>query len=87
MTAVWLRVPLICGFNDDVKHMEKVISLAGKIGAEKISLLPYHEGGRSKSEQIGKTYSCDSTHAPAQEQVDRLREMITRAGIDVGIGN
>lgn len=87
LAKIWLRVPLIEGFNDDTAHMAGVIELAREIGAEKISLLPYHEGGRSKCEQIGRPYLCLGAQAPGQERIDALKEMTLAAGLAVGIGN
>jgi len=86
-TRIWLRVPLIAGFNDSVEHIGSVVALARKIGAEKVSLLPYHEGGRSKNEQMGGSCQFPDAQAPTEEQVDLLREMIEKEGIKVGIGN
>jgi len=87
LTRIWLRIPLIAGFNDGDDHMLAVIALALKINAKKISLLPYHEGGRSKNDQIGRAYPYIGDHAPTDERVSRLKTMINDAGIDVGIGN
>lgn len=86
-TTIWLRIPLIQGYNDSVEQMDRVIALAREIGAEKISLLPYHEGGRAKCEQIGHAYACRDARAPAEEHIDQLKAMIVAAGIAAGIGN
>ncbi len=84
---IWLRLPLIGGLNDSEDHIGQVIELAQEIGAQKISLLPYHEGGKSKNEQIGRSYPFSGEQAPTDEEVDHLKEIIVRSGIDVGIGN
>jgi hypothetical protein len=39
--------------NDCMEPIRKIVILGKKVGAQKISLLPYHEGGRSKSEELG----------------------------------
>jgi pyruvate formate lyase activating enzyme len=54
--SIWLRIPIIAEFNDDIDHMTALLNLALQIQAEKVSLLPYHEGGRSKCDQIGEPY-------------------------------
>lgn len=87
LTRIWLRIPLIAGYNDSQDNIQRVIELAKNIGALKISLLPYHEGGRSKNEQMGRTYPCSDASAPPKEQVGWLKQIIENAGIDVGIGN
>lgn len=84
---IWLRVPLIGGFNDSEDHIGRVVELAREIGAEKISLLPYHEGGKSKNEQIGRSYPFFGEQAPTDDRIDRLQEIIAQSEIKVGIGN
>lgn len=84
---IWLRIPLIKGFNDDPRHIHNMITLARNIHVEKISLLPYHEGGRSKCEQIGRDYPIVGAQPPSEKTVDSLKNMITHAGITAGIGN
>jgi pyruvate formate lyase activating enzyme len=83
---VWLRIPLIAGFNDAEEHIDRVISLAGETGAEKISFLPYHEGGSSKCSQIGTAYSLPAAGAPDKEHLALLQGRVTDAGLQCGIG-
>lgn len=87
LTRIWLRVPLIAGLNDSVEHIGSVAALALKIGAEKVSLLPYHEGGRSKRQQIGGACKSSDSQAPTEGQVDLLRGIIKKKGLQVGIDN
>ena len=47
--VLWVRVPLIRGFNDHPDHIRALAKLALAIGAKKLSLLPYHEGGQSRA--------------------------------------
>lgn len=84
---VWLRVPLIAGVNDSETHIRAIAALAKKIDAQKISLLPYHEGGKSKCEQLGVIYQCDKGKAPAEKQIMRLQDIIEKAGMAVSVGN
>jgi pyruvate formate lyase activating enzyme len=84
---VWLRMPLIAGFNDSEAYVRRVISLAKKIHAEKISLLPYHEGGKSKSEQLGRVYPCPDAKAPDGEHIDTLKRIAEKEKMKVSIGN
>ena len=60
-TATWFRIPLIAEVNDDPDHVAAVADLAARLGVEKISLLPYHEGGLPKWPQIGEP-APDSCH-------------------------
>ena len=84
---IWLRIPLIHGVNDSKDHITNNLSLAKDIKADKISLFPFHEGGRSKSHQIGQTYNCPGFHTPSDDTINDLKEMILDAGFAAGIGN
>ena len=84
---IWLRIPLIAGFNDSPDHIDRVIVLAREVTAEKISFLPYHEGGKSKCDQIGKTYPMPDAKAPDKEHMALLQSKITEAGLKCGTGH
>jgi pyruvate formate lyase activating enzyme len=85
--AVWLRIPLIAGLNDSVEHILKIADLCGSHNIQKISLLPYHEGGASKCEQMGVPYPLPGASAPADEYLMELKEMLKDRNIQVSIGN
>ena len=86
-TPLWLRIPLIEGFNDSKKHIEKVARLAAENNVEKVSLLPYHEGGKAKSFQIGKAYELPLARAPEDENVTAQKELIESYGLKVSINS
>ncbi len=85
--TIWIRTPLIASYNDSKSHFRNLVSLAKEIGAEKISLLPYHEGGKSKCEQIGKIYPVPDAKAPPEEYIDELIKMIKESGVKATIGH
>jgi pyruvate formate lyase activating enzyme len=86
-TTIWLRIPLIPGFNDSEEHIRRIASLGQAHGVEKISLLPYHEGGKTKSGQIGRPYRWSGEAAPLEEHVRNLSEIIEGVGIRVSTGS
>lgn len=83
--STWFRVPLISGVNDDVHHITQVADLAKSLGVEKISLLPFHEGGTSKWGQIGKPQPEFSGEAPDDGHIEALAEIISGKGLQAGI--
>jgi pyruvate formate lyase activating enzyme len=85
--AIWLRMPLIKDFNDSESHIRKVIALGKEIRAEKVSLLPYHEGGKSKCEQMGRAYPFPEGKSPTDEEIERLKGTIEKEGLKVSIGS
>jgi len=86
-SRLWLRVPLLAGFNDSESHIQQVARLGMEIGAEKISLLPYHDGGKSKSEQLGIGYTCPQGRTPREKHLNKLRQVIEQTGLAVSLGN
>ena len=85
--AVWLRIPLIAGFNDSADHIRNIARLGKDIGVEKISLLPYHEGGKSKNEQLGRTQPMPKAKAPSDKRMTILKSIAENEGLKTTIGN
>jgi len=85
--SLWLRLPLIAGVNDSEEHIRRVAALGRRLKVEKISLLPYHEGGKTKCDQIGKPYQLLRAAAPSDEHIETLKKIIEQGGLPVGIGN
>ncbi|MEW6262996.1 MAG: glycyl-radical enzyme activating protein [Thermodesulfobacteriota bacterium] len=82
----WIRIPLIPGYNDSESNIKKVAAFAAALGAEKISVLPYHELGSSKYPKLGRVYTMEGTAPPAEEDVARLGKIIESCGMKVEIG-
>ena len=87
LKRLWLRMPLIRDFNDSETYIRDIALLGKRIGAEKISLLPYHEGGESKCEHLGRSYLFTGAAAPDDEHIDSLRQIIESQGIKTSIGS
>jgi len=84
---LWLRMPVIPGYNDTDENIRAVADLAKSVRAERLSLLPYHEGGKSKSAQIGKTYAFPGGTPPSDDLLSRLQKLAQRDGFTVSIGS
>ncbi len=84
---IWLRMPLIKDFNDSEDHIRKVITLGKEIGAEKISLLPYHEGGKTKCEHMGRDYPFREGKSPTDEEIEHIKDTIEKEGLKVMVGS
>ncbi len=83
---IWIRMPLIPEFNDSEVNIKKVAEFASDIGAEKVSVLPYHELGSSKYPDLGRVYSMQGTKPPEKKVVERVRKTIESYGLKVEIG-
>lgn len=84
---LWLRMPVIPGYNDSCDNVLAVANLGRSLRAEKLSLLPYHEGGKSKCSQIGKIFAFPEGRVPSDELMSRLQDLAKRDGFTVSIGS
>ncbi len=82
----WFRVPVISGVNADPDSMDAVASLARELGVEKVSLLPFHDGGISKMAQIGMGTRGFKGEAPDRFQLEKLKGIVAGKGVKVAIG-
>lgn len=88
LVKVWLRIPLIAGYNDGEDNIKNIAQMAKRLGIERISLLPYHEGGKAKSDQLGKVYDIADAQAPSDAKVNELALLCRSFGInEVVIGS
>ncbi len=90
MTKVWLRVPVVPGFNDSDPNMRSTAELAVRVGAEKVSLLPYHDWASEKYKRLGRCYGGDPGMGVAgsnDRTVSRWQEILGSYGLAVAVGN
>ena len=88
LVRTWLRVPLIPTYNDSEEHLRKVGEFARKIGVEKLSLLPYHNLGGAKYEQMGRRYPLKrgQIEVPSNSGLEQAKMLIEASGTEVTIG-
>lgn len=82
----WLRVPLIPGYNDSEDHLKQIAWFGLAIGAEKVSLLPYHIWGKGKYARLGRRYPMEQTPLPSDELVKRSQAIIESGGLKATVG-
>jgi len=81
---VWLRIPVIGGVNDGCE-MAEIIALAKRVApGSNVSLLPYHNMGTHKWEQIYKPVQDFST--PSSARMMQILEDFKQVGFNVEIG-
>ena len=83
---VWLRIPLVTGFNDTKENLEKVGELGKEIAVERVSLLPLHRLGEGKYNQLGRQSPLADVETPNQEQVQLAQRTLEGFGLRVTIG-
>ena len=82
----WLRVPLIPGYNDSAENLEAIARFGLEIGAEKVSLLPYHIWGKSKYARLGWRYPMEEVPLPPDELVKECQKVIEDLGLKATVG-
>ena len=84
--AVWLRVPLVAGVNDDETTVAALARLARATpGVQRVSLLPYHPLGVGKAVRLGRGGRTRFA-PPSPARVEALAAQVAQSGIHVTIG-
>lgn len=88
-TKIWLRIPLVPGFNDSESNLHGMAELALRARAERISLLPYHDWGKGKYPSLGMQYrhgGGDGRLEPDGYVVNKCRTVLESHGLEVTVG-
>jgi glycyl-radical enzyme activating protein len=81
---VWVRVPVIGGFNASESEMGKIAAfLKENGGAEQIELMPYHRLGIGKYAQIGKCALDESRYMVSHMQMEQYFYQFRSNGLPV----
>ena len=65
-------MPLISGCNDDWALMTETADFYTEIGIKRVTLLPYHDLGRSKERNLGGFQP--ELQSPDEEYVEKIRK-------------
>jgi pyruvate formate lyase activating enzyme len=83
---IWIRVPVIPGYNDSDQYMEGLAQKLNGMKAEKLSILGYHEWGRSKYQSLGKAYQLSGRKPLSAERLNEIIEIFKSRGLDATAG-
>lgn len=79
---VWLRYVLVPGWTDDPGEVSQVAGFAAGLGVvERVDVLPFHQIGRYKWDELGLEYKLRQTEPPSNEAVGRACEEFRQAGL------
>ena len=79
-----VRYVLIPGINDSEKDIEDLIAVLKSLNRKVlVDVLPYHRMGIIKWEQLGLEYALRDVPEPAEEDLQQVREKLTRAELEV----
>jgi len=79
---VWIRIPLISGYNDDeANYREMAPFLSSLRHAESIEILRYHRLAESKYPSVGETFSLQGVEPPSEAEAESLRQILVDHGL------
>jgi pyruvate formate lyase activating enzyme len=82
--AVWVRLPLIPGFNDDEENLRATAAFVRSLtGRPPISLLPYHATAADKYRRLGRPCAREGAVAPPPDRVRRAAGLLESLGLVV----
>ncbi len=74
---VWIRQVIIPGYTDDEMDLLKLKDfIASLSNVEKVELLPYHDLGKFKWEQLGFEYKLKNIRVATYEDIDRAKKIL-----------
>jgi pyruvate formate lyase activating enzyme len=77
---VRLRCPLVPGVNDDPEHLGAIAALGRQHPRLAIDLMPYHEVGLAKYDDLGRPRPKLDTHMPSPNETAAWLDALHRAG-------
>ena len=84
---IWVRIPLIPGFNDDPANIEATGAfLAGLPRPHRVFVLPYHGIADGKRARMGQSGDRAGLLSPEAETVCTVAEELTRHDLEVTVG-
>ena len=74
---MWIRQVLIPGFTDDENDLKLLKNFISQLKTvEKVEILPYHNLGKFKWEQLGLTYELKNVPSPTAEQIQTAKNIL-----------
>ncbi len=78
----WVRYVLLAGINDELSYVQRYIDFIKQHDCvELVEILPYHEMGVNKWEQLGLTYTLSKDNIPSAESIRQINEMFREQGV------
>jgi pyruvate formate lyase activating enzyme len=81
---VWIRFVIVPGWTDNLDEVGRMADFAAGLGnVERIDVLPFHQLGRFKWEQLGMEYQLRDAKPPSREKVEEVLARFRTAGLNV----
>ena len=74
---MWIRQVLVPGYTDDEQDLVKLKEFISTLkSVEKVEILPYHDLGKFKWEQLGEIYPLEKVRTANNDDVKRAKERL-----------
>ncbi len=81
---VWLRYVLVPGFTNDEKDLKEWAEYVSRFkNIERVDILPFHQMGIHKWEQVGREYKLKDVPTPTQEEIKKTEEIFKSYNLPV----
>jgi pyruvate formate lyase activating enzyme len=84
---IWIRMPLVPGFNDHIRHLDAVARFASLLpGVRQINLLPYHATAAHKWASLGQEVQLPAHPAPSPQAIQDALGAFQSLGLTTHVG-
>ena len=74
---MWIRQVLVPGYTDDKYDLQRLKAFIDTLtNVEKVELLPYHELGKYKWEELGVEYPLEGIKSPSEEDIQVAKSIL-----------
>ncbi|MDU1903664.1 MAG: pyruvate formate-lyase-activating protein [Dysgonomonas sp.] len=81
---VWLRYVLVPGFTNEEKDLKEWAEYVSRFkNIERVDILPFHQMGIHKWEQVGREYKLKDVPTPTQEEIKKTEEIFKSYNLPV----
>lgn len=82
--TVWLRYVLVPGYTDADEDVRQLAIFASELGnIERVDILPFHQLGQHKWQELGKPYELADVRPPDDNMIGRVRAIFREHGLNV----
>jgi pyruvate formate lyase activating enzyme len=83
---VWIRFVLVPGLTDDADNIAGLARfVAGLSNVDRMEIVPFHQMGRNKWEELGIPYPLSATKPPTPDEIHRAERLFEAEGVTVGV--
>ena len=80
---VWVRFVLVPGWTDDLAEVKRLAAFIAPLSnVKRVDVLPFHQLGQFKWDQLGMKYDLRDVQPPSQRKVDEVVACFREAGLN-----